>query len=171
MNCIIALKEGLRMLKRANRVKKMGFKQYKGSAEQICSQIIQSCWNGKYFQVSSGHFCEFYMRDFGWCVDSLIKLGYKQRCLKTMDWALDIYASKGRLTTTITPDGEVEDFYAYSPDSLGYMMRTLKALDAKQLVEKYYVFINDEIKRFYDETFDKKMGIINNKLTDPQQPS
>jgi len=160
MNPITALREGTRILYRAIRVKKQGFKQYKGSAEQICTQIIESCWNGKYFQVSSGHFCEFYMRDFGWCVDSLIKLGYKQRCLKSLDWALNVYASKGKLATTITPYSAVEDIYTYSPDSLGYLMRTLKRLDAKKLVEKYRIFIDNEVKKFYNIAFDKNTGII-----------
>ncbi len=82
------LSEALKILKRSRYVKKHGIKKYKGNANAICKQIIKDCWNGKYFQVSAGHFTSFYVRDFGWCVDSLMKLGYKKEVHKTLDYVL-----------------------------------------------------------------------------------
>lgn len=160
MNYIIALREGLRIFKRAQKIKMCGVKQYKGSAESICQQIIEDCWNDKYFMVSNGHFCEFYMRDFGWCVDSLIKLGYRERCLKTIGRALEQYEKAGRLTTTITPDNKVIDVFSYSPDTLGYLLRTLRQLDAKNLVKKHQNFIKREVKRFFNLVIDKETGLV-----------
>lgn len=160
MNYLISLKEGLRMYKRARKVKKVGFHKFEGSPDRICEQIIESCWNGKYFQVSSGHFCEFYMRDFGWCVDSLIYLGYRQRSTDTIKWALSVYAHQGRLATTITPEGKVVDFFKYSPDTLGFLLRTLHRLDAKDIVHEYRYFIDEEVKRFMKLAVDERTGMI-----------
>ena len=162
MNPITALREGLRIFARSQKVKRHGFKQYNGNAEKICQQIIGSCWNSNYFRVSAGHFCEFYIRDFGWCVDSLIGLGHKEQCLKTMEWALSQYAKAGRLATTITPEDKVIDvpLLQYSPDSLGYLMRTLRQLDAKELVGKYHIFIKQEVKRFFELVIDKQTGLV-----------
>jgi hypothetical protein len=68
------LSEAWRIFNRSVYAKKYGIKRYNGNAKEICRQIIKDCWNGRYFQVSNGHFCEFYIRDFGWCVESLLKL-------------------------------------------------------------------------------------------------
>lgn len=153
------LQEALKIFSRSISVKKHGVKKYKGNAKQICRQIVKDCWNGKYFQVSNGHFTSFYMRDFGWCVDSLLKLGYKDKVVKTLDWALDIY-SKKRLTTTITPYRRCVDIFAYSPDSLAFLVRSLRAANAKGLVEEYRCFIGEEVNNYYNKVIDPDTGLV-----------
>jgi hypothetical protein len=137
--------EGLRVFRRSLRVKYKGIKHYRGNAEQICRQIVRDCWNGSYFQISTGHFCEFYIRDFGWCIDSLIKLGYKKEAKKTLEYALKKYSENRGITTTITPSGKCVDVFAYSPDSLAFLIRSMNAAKADHLFEKYRDFLNSEI--------------------------
>jgi hypothetical protein len=155
------LSEAWRIFKRSVRVKRKGIKKYSGSAKEICGQIIKDCWNGRYFQTSSddGHFCEFYIRDFGWCVDSLLKLGYKKEVKKTLAYALEKY-SRQRLTTTITPSGKCIDIFIYSPDSLAYLIRSLRAAEAFDLIKRYKDFLIKEIKRCFGLCFDKEKSLV-----------
>jgi len=151
--------EAFRILKRNLYVRKKGFKKYSGSAEEICRKITEDCWNGKYFQVSTGHFQEFFIRDFGWCVDSLLKLGYKEEVIMTLKYALKIYSEQG-LKTTISPSGKAFDIFTYSPDSLAYLIRSLRAAKAYNLIKVYKKFIEIETKKFYSKVIDKKTGLV-----------
>jgi hypothetical protein len=159
------ISEGLRMFRRSLRVKSKGIKRYKGNAEQICKKIVKDCWNGRYFQVSNGNFPEFYMRDFGWCIDSLIKLGYTREVRKTLEHVLAAYSKNKKITTTITPKGKCIDVFAYSPDSLAFLIRSINAAGAGYLFEKYRDFLNSEIKRFYETVIDKKTGLAKNDVS------
>jgi hypothetical protein len=156
---LIYLSEAWRIFKRSRNVKKEGVKRYKGNARSICKQIVKDCWNGRYFQVSTGHFCEFYVRDFGWCVDSLIKLGYQEEVKKTLEYALKIYSEQG-LKTTITPKGEAVDIFTYAPDSLAFLIRSLRVLGDKELIERYKDFLVEEINKFYEFVIEKETGLI-----------
>ena len=64
-------------------------KKYKGTAEQICRQIVKDCYNGRYFQTSTQNFRQFWTRDFGWCTASLLKLGYQKEVAQTIRYALN----------------------------------------------------------------------------------
>jgi hypothetical protein len=99
------------------------------------------------------------MRDFGFCVDSLLKLGYKEEVHKTLEYAMDIYSKQG-LKTTITPKGNAVDIFMYSPDSLAFLVRSLRAADAKDLVKKYESFLKKEIEKFYNNVIDQKTGLV-----------
>jgi len=140
--------EGLRIFKHSLKRKLKGHRRYPGDANKICSQIVRDCWNGRFFQASAGHFSQFYCRDFGWCADSLIKLGYEKEVEKTLDYALDIFRKSRKITTTITPSGKAVDIFSYSPDSLAFILRTLALLKSKRLAWKYESFLNDEIRKF-----------------------
>ena len=100
----IFLKEGLRMFRRNIAVRMKGLKRYNGNAEQISKQIINACWNKYFFQTSAGHFCEFWSRDFGWCVKALDNMGYRNEILATLRYAIKIFASydKDEATKEIT---------------------------------------------------------------------
>jgi len=153
------LSEASRIFNRSRYVKKHGVKRYKGNAKNICKQIVNDCWNGRYFQVSSGHFCEFYIRDFGWCVDSLLKLGYKEKVRKTLSYALYIYSNQG-LKTTITPKGKAVDTFTYAPDSLAFLIRSLRVLGDKNLIRKYKDFFKKETEKYFDLVLDKETGLV-----------
>ncbi len=144
---IIHIKEGLRMLRRSLHVRRHGFKKYGCSAEDICSQIVKDCWNGTYFQTSTGHFCQFYTRDFSWCVESLIALGYREEVKKTLEYALACFTKKGSITTSITPEGIAFDFPTYGVDSVASIAHALATLNNAELTRKYASLINKETKK------------------------
>ncbi|MCK4522497.1 MAG: hypothetical protein KAU20_08030 [Nanoarchaeota archaeon] len=156
----IFLKEGLRMFKRRIKVLFKGIKKYKGNHIQICKQIIEDCWNGRYFMVSNGHFRLFYSRDFGWCCESLIKLGYKERVKKTLEYALDIFSKQKGIFTTINPKGVAFDFPYYASDSVPFIIRSLRLLNDRKLILKHRDFLNKEIKRYFDIVIDKETGLV-----------
>ena len=138
----------------------VGYHRYKGSAEQICESIIDDCWNGKFFQVSSEHYNLFYMRDFGWCTHSLLKLGYKEKVKKTLEFALESYSTHGRITTAITKRGVCFDFPVYAVDSLPYLVQSLVLLGDHALIGKYQQFLNQEIDFFYKAVIDDASGLV-----------
>jgi hypothetical protein len=155
------LQEGLRIYKRRKRVNRNGLHEYEGNAIEICKQIVEDCWNEKYFQTSTdhGHYCEFYMRDFGWAIESLLKLDYRDRILKTLEYSLKKY-SQDKLTTTINPKGKCIDIFRYSPDSISYLIRCLKLAKAESLISKYQDFIRKEVMKCFNLCFDTKTSLI-----------
>lgn len=161
----IHLSEGLRYFSKSIKRKISGPKQYSGDARQICKGIIDDCWNGKYFMNTAGHFHEFWSRDFGCAVDSLIKLGHKDKVEKTLAYALEIYQKNGKITSAINPGGIPFNFpQVYSPDSVALLLRSLHAAKAHDLIKKHKPFLNSEIKKFYDVVFDKDSGLVKRKV-------
>jgi len=152
----IFLSEGFRMLRRRYSGE---HKRFQGNAEEICSQIVEKCWNGKYFQTSQGHFCEFYTRDFGWCTESLLKLGNKEKVRNTLKYALEKFKQNNAITVAISPKGIPFDFPYYAPDSLGYLIHSLALLKDKEIIKKYETFLNKEIERFQEMVIDEN-GIV-----------
>ncbi len=151
--------EAWRIFKRSIYVKIYGTKKYEGNAKEICENIVKDCWNGKYFQVSKGHFCEFYIRDFGLCIDSLLKLGYEKEVKKTLEYALQHYSNQ-KLTTTITPSGKCIDIFKYSPDSLAFLIRSLRVSKSNNLIKKYKEFLIKEIDKCFNLCFNKNESLI-----------
>ncbi len=150
----------LRMMRRAWHVRRHGFHQYVGNAEPICTQIVNDCWNGQYFQTSAGHFCEFWTRDFGMCTEALLKLGYKKEVTATLAYALARFAQAGKITTHITPRGKPLDFPYYAADSLPFLIHSLRLASARSLLEKHYDFLLRETSRYYSVVFDPKASLV-----------
>lgn len=157
---LIHLSEARRMMRRAKRVNREGFARYDGDLEQVIRKIIESCWNGGYFQVSSGHFNEFYCRDFGMCAEALVDLGYRDRVVKTLDYALSKFMKHGRMTTTISPRGRCFDFPRYGADSLPFIVHAVRVSGADGLLEKHGGFIGDEVEYYRDRVFDAKNFLV-----------
>jgi len=153
------ISEAWRIFKRSRYVKKYGIRKYDGNADEICKKIMLDCWNGKYFQVSAGHFNEFYIRDFGFCVDSLLKLGYQNKVRQTLTYALEIFSRQG-LRTTITPKGKAIDIFTYSPDSIAYLIRSLRAARTNDLIKKHKEFLIEEINKCFNLCFDKELSLV-----------
>ncbi|MBI4150136.1 hypothetical protein HY488_01900, partial [Candidatus Woesearchaeota archaeon] len=149
-----------RMLHRRWQFSKRGFHRYAGDAEQICEQIVNDCWNGEFFQTSTGHFCEFWTRDFGMCVEALLKLGWKKEVNMTFEYAMARFADAGRVTTNIPKDGKPADFPNFAVDSLPFFVRSLRLAGAKQLLKEHKVFLNKEIERYYNIVFDSKTSLV-----------
>ncbi len=156
----IHLKEGVRMFLRSLKVRKNGFHKYTGSAKEIAQKIVDDCWNGKYYQTSTGHFSQFWTRDFGFCAESLVKLGYRSRVIKTLDYALDKFQRYGRITTTISQSGKPYDFPTYSADSLPLLVHALVVSDAKELFKKYNKFLIDQLQYYIEKVFDPITSLV-----------
>ncbi len=148
------------MFRRKLRVQRKGFKQYPGNAKEICRQIIEDCWNGRYFQASTGHFCEFWSRDFSWCCGPLLRLGYKEEVRKTLEYVLERYSRYGKVTTTISPGGRPFDFPNFSPDSLASLMLCLNQAKSKALISEYKDFLNRKISEYEEKVFDRETGLV-----------
>jgi hypothetical protein len=159
---LIHIKEGLRMYKRARRVKKEGLPVYEGTPEQIAEQIIDSCWDAdkKYFRVSDGHFAEFYTRDFGMCAEALVGLGYGKQVLQTLEYALERFQKHGRITTSISPDGVCFDFPTYAADSLPFLVHALNVANAGSIVTKYQDFLKKEVDHYFKAVFDPQVSLV-----------
>jgi hypothetical protein len=152
--------EALRMFKHRLRVGFKGIKRYEGNSRQICEHIIKECWNGEYFMTSSGHFSQFWVRDFGWCVESLMKLGYDKEVKKTLSYAVNIFNKNNKITTAITPNGIPYDFPCYGPDSLAFFIRSLRISNSFDIIKKNKNFLNNEIKKYFDVVIDKDTGLV-----------
>ncbi|MEK6921540.1 MAG: hypothetical protein AABX82_06660 [Nanoarchaeota archaeon] len=154
------LYEGFHMFQRRIHVAINGIPKYKGDSETICKHIIQNCWNGSFFQVSTGHFSLFYIRDFGMCIDALLRLGYQKEAQKTLQFALTVYSRENRITTTISRNGIGFDVFSYAPDSLAFLLYSLRVSKNKELVEMYKPFLELQISHFYNTVVDEKTGLV-----------
>lgn len=150
--------EAAGMIKRAITVHAKGFNQYDGNPKKICTQIIDDCWNGEFFQASAGHFHQFWMRDFGMNVKSLIKLGYKKQVQKTLSFALKKYKKNNKVTTTIRKN-KAFDFPTYAPDSLAFLLYSLRCAKYK-LTKDDKAFLNEQIEEFRTKVVDPFTGLV-----------
>ncbi|MBI3032656.1 hypothetical protein HYY69_04220 [Candidatus Woesearchaeota archaeon] len=156
------LLEGLRFLKRRLQIAKQGLPQYKGTPQQIANTIVKNCFNGEYFQVSKGNFAVFYIRDFGICVEALLKLGYKKEIEKTLQYCLHVYAMHNKITTTITQNHKPLDVFAYAPDSLAFLLYALRVSGNKYLAEVYKPFLEQQLTFYYTYVLTDQ-GLIDSK--------
>ncbi|MBI4440754.1 hypothetical protein HY639_01160 [Candidatus Woesearchaeota archaeon] len=154
------IKEGVRFGARALAARFRKPKTYIGDAPQICKQIVQECWNGTYYQVSTGNFPQFWMRDFGLCVDALLALGYREQVVSSLSFALEHYQRANRITTFITKKGKCVDFPVMAIDSLPFLLHSLVQADAQELVQKYKDFLEAQLRVCYQEMFDMKTGLV-----------
>ncbi|MBU4492956.1 MAG: hypothetical protein KKA61_01160 [Nanoarchaeota archaeon] len=136
---LILLKKGLGVFKRSVKVRLGGIRKYNGNTKQILRQAINDCWNKRFFQASAGHFSCFYIRDFGISVQALLNLGYRDKVVKTLEFALDTYSRSNKVTTTIY-HGSVFDFPYYTPESVAYLIHSIRLADAKELLFKHRFF-------------------------------
>jgi len=155
----ILLKKGLGIFKRSVKVRFRGIRKYNGNARQILRQVINDCWNSRFFQASSGHFPYFYIRDFGISAKALLNLGYRHKVIKTLEFALDVYSRNNKITTTVY-NGSVLDFPYYTPESVAYLLHSIRLADAKELLLKHRFFLEREIRKAFFNSFDADTGLI-----------
>lgn len=156
---VILLKKGLGVFKRSIRVRFNGIKKYNGNARQILRQAINDCWNNRFFQASAGHFSCFYIRDFGISVQALLNLGYRHEVVKTLEFALYSYSRNNKITTIIR-NGLAFNFPYYTPESVAYLIHSIRLADAKELLLKHKFFLEKEIRKAFFKSFDADTGLI-----------
>jgi len=150
---------------RTFKVRVWSYKKYAGNAKQIIRQIIDGCWvpltgsKQGYFCASADHFHDFWMRDFSMSSSALIKLGYKDKVQKTLEYALKIFKRDEKITTTIVHNRAV-DMPAYASDSLPYLIHALRVLGNKKLIKKYQSFLERQAKIYWEIIWDKRLGTV-----------
>ena len=133
-------------------------KKYQGTAEEICKQIVEDCWNGKYFQTSTTNFKQFWTRDIGWCTQSLIKLKYVKEVHQTLRYAINRFKQNNGVTTTITPRGKPYNFPTDAVDSLPWLIHSIKISKFPYYTHKR--FLNKEIRKFFDSFIEEQTGLV-----------
>ncbi len=161
----IHLEEGARIFGHSLARKIRGHRKYEGNASEICRLAVRSCWNGRYFATSSGHFCQFYSRDFGICAEALLKLGYKEEVRKTIGFALKKFKSKRGIAVALTPSGNPFDFPYYAIDSIPFIVRSLKLAKAEKTIEENRSFLNSEISKLFSISIEKDTGLVKKNIT------
>ncbi len=146
------VREGLKIFFKSQLRKVNGFKTYSGGWREICEEVVSRCYDSEkgFFRVSTGNFDVFYMRDFGWCCDSLLQLGFEDEVRSSLQFALRNYSENGRVATTIDSKERCFDFPSYSPDTLAFLLRSLVLLGDNSLVERFRSFLQGEIDYFYE---------------------
>jgi len=162
------LREGSKIFSRNARIKIRGFRKYSGTDTEICRKIIFECYNREkqYFMASGGNYKVFYSRDFGWCIEALLNLGYTGEVEHTLKYVMKIYNQHQKITVAInTEDGPYNFPEVYSPDSVAYLYRSLRIAKAKTLIKEYQEFLNDQLRIFETEVLDKtsKAGRLQEK--------
>ncbi len=152
--------EALRIFRTSMKVKLFGRPNYQGNEETIAKTIIEKCFNGTFFQVSTGHFNQFYTRDFGMVTKALLELGYQEEVKKTIEYALEKFAKAKRFTTHLTPKGKPVNFPTQSPESASYILNSLILLNDKELINKYSYLFREEAERIYNEDINHTTGLL-----------
>ena len=159
------LVEAWRMFSRHMKVKGKNFTRLGRSDEEIGLKTIDRLWNGHYFKTSLGHYPGFYARDFGMTIDALMKLGHRKKIIQTLNYALSRYEKAGEIKTFINVKGKPVNFpNVYSPDSVAYMLRSVRVSKDKKLIERYKPFLQKEVYRFYNLAIQKITGEIKRKI-------
>jgi hypothetical protein len=136
-----------------------GWKRYSGPAPDICAAVIEDCWTGEFFAGSAGHFKQFWTRDLAMCTPALIRLGHRERIVRSWAWGLERFERAGRITTTIFNRRFPRDVYAYAVDSVPLLLWGLRRAGAEHLVQKHRDLLTREIARFHDVVFDPALGM------------
>lgn len=145
-----------RMLRR----RVLGPRRYAGDAVAICRAIVDACWTGDYLAASAGHFRQFWMRDLAFSAPSLIRLGQAQRVESSLAWALETWARRGRVTTTIFGARRPADVYSLGCDSLPLLLATLEVGGFEGLVDRHADWLRPEVERYAAAVVDARTGLV-----------
>lgn len=149
------------MSKHIFKVKLLGYKKYPGDYSSICHCIIKDCYNGNYFKVSSGNYNTFYSRDFGFCTDSLLSLGYRTEVRSTLEFISDVFVKNNCITVAVTPSNVPFNFPNYfSPDSVAYFYRSLLVSGSSDIINENIDFYNNMLDRYFKTVVDPNTGLV-----------
>lgn len=120
----------------------------RGSAEAICRQVIERCWNGRFFATGLGHYPDVWTRDLGLCAEAILRLGYRDRLRQTLAFALNAYERAGRVTTVVRRSGYAQDIYGEPADAVPFLLRSLALLGDRDLVEHHRGFLTSAARAY-----------------------
>ncbi len=138
-----------------------GHTRHEGDAASIVRSCIESCWNGRTFTASPGHFDMFWTRDLSFSVPALLRLGHGGRVRDSLAHALGIWTRRdSHITTTIHYFDRPGDVYEYGVDSLPLFLAALRSADATDLVELHRPWLQRQIAHFYERVVDPATGLV-----------
>ena len=118
-----------------------------GTTREILTQTVEHLWNGNYFATGGTNYPHFWMRDFGLALPGLLAAEMKDRVYASLAFALAAYERRGHLTTMVNEKGVAHDFPGYALDTVGWLLASLRALDAKELVDQHRSLLTQELAR------------------------
>lgn len=124
--------------------------RHPGSATEICETIVETCWTGDYFSAARSELQLFSMREFGFSIKALIELGHHDRCLQSLEWALDQWLRRGRIMPYISSEAGPVEPYGYASDTLPFLFHALSVLGQDSLRGPYKALIEREILLYKD---------------------
>jgi hypothetical protein len=138
-----------------------GHTRHAGDAPSIIRKCIESCWNGRTFTASPGHFDMFWTRDLSFSAPSLMRLGHGDRVHASLVYALEVWTRRrSHITTTIHYFDRPGDVFEYGVDSLPLFLAAVRTVGAVDLVERHRSFLQHEIDRFYQLVVDPRTGLV-----------
>ncbi len=175
------------------------------SSSKIVDDVIASIHKLRFnpsnqFLISGDHFSVLYLRSLGIFYHSILDsrtaldeedwFNRQALYLKTTGYALKVFSSSDRLSTTIVPIGRssvaLVNIYAYPSDTLYSLLYALSVMQDDQIIRKLYPFgemhepklelntkdaarlltaqykenLQFHLKTYIDTVFDKKIGLI-----------
>lgn len=138
-----------------------GHTRHEGDAASIVRACIESCWNGRTFTASPGHFDMFWTRDLSFSVPALLRLGHGPRVHASLAHALGIWTRRdSHITTTIHYFDRPGDVYEYGVDSLPLFLAALRSAEATDLVERHGPWLERQIADFHGRVVDPATGLV-----------
>ncbi|MBI4151695.1 hypothetical protein HY496_01885 [Candidatus Woesearchaeota archaeon] len=132
--------------------------RYYGTADDVCKLTVADCWNGRFFQTSTHNFPQFWTRDFGWCTQSLMKLGHEEKVHQTLRYALNRFKHYNTITTTISPAGKPFDFPSPAVDSLPWLIHSIRLSSFPHY--EHRGFLNLQVQRFFKDFINPVTGLV-----------
>jgi len=159
----VLIAAGANVLRRSFVRRLRGWKRYPGTVEAVCHGALEDCWTGEFYAGSAGHFRQFWTRDLAMCTPALLRLGQRERVIRSWEWGLERFERAGRIATTIFFGRFPRDVYDYACDSLPLLLRALRDADADHLVRRHQALLAREIARYHALVFDPDSGMARAK--------
>jgi hypothetical protein len=134
--------------------------RFAGDARAIARACVDASWDGDHFNASGGHFRQFWTRDTGFSAEALVRIGDGPRLHASLAWAMDVWAARGRVTTTIFPGRRPRDVYTLGIDSLPLLLHALRACAASDLVGRHRHWLEREAERYVGAVIDPRTGLV-----------
>lgn len=130
------------------------FQKFPGSFDDILAASLAQLWTGKFFRAGLGHYRHFWIRDFGIALPGLLAAGHRDRALASLEFAFTAYRRINMVTTVVFSNGLASNLPGPALDSLGWLLASLRALDARALIEKCRDLLTRELARIKTTVLD-----------------
>ncbi len=138
----------------------LGTRRYEGDAAVVCRAVIEACWAGDHYNASAGHFRQAWTRDLGFAAGSLVRLGHRDRLHASLAWMLDVWRSRGHVTTTIVGRRWPRDIWTFGVDSLPLLLHSLRVARADDLVAAHRDWLERDVERYVHTVIEPATGLV-----------